>query len=72
MPANFDAFEALLSENDHDLYHGSRDAVSTPTRYPEIVARIGRIIGSGEAAPACLNELYMILREGPAESQAAE
>ena len=38
--ASLEAFEALLSENDHDLYAWIAGSGSTPARFQEIVERI--------------------------------
>ena len=39
-PALLDAFDFLLSENDHDLYRWIAGSERVPTRYTEIVIRI--------------------------------
>ena len=39
-PAALDAYEALLSENDHDIYQWIAGRVETPFEHLETVARI--------------------------------
>ena len=39
-PDALDAYEALLSENDHDIYHWIAGRVETPVNHLETVARI--------------------------------
>ncbi len=39
-PAEFDAFESLLSENDHDLYQWIAGRGSIPEQYQAIIGRI--------------------------------
>ncbi len=39
-PRDLDAFEALLSENDHDIYQWIAKRVETPVNHLEMVVRI--------------------------------
>jgi antitoxin CptB len=41
-----DAYEALLQENDQDLYLWVTGAVQTPAEHVPIVTQIGRAVGS--------------------------
>ena len=39
-PAELDLYDALLSENDHDLYQWVSGQAETPPRYGALIARI--------------------------------
>ena len=39
-PAELDLYDALLSENDHDLYQWVSGQAETPPRYDALIARI--------------------------------
>jgi antitoxin CptB len=41
-PAGLDAFESILSENDHDLYDWITGRAKAPVGFQEIIARIRR------------------------------
>ena len=51
-PEALDAFEALLSENDHDIYGWIAGRAETPARHAAIVGRIRAFRGIAEGAPA--------------------
>ena len=47
LPGLLEAFDMLLSENDHDLYRWIAGSVDVPARYEEIVGRIRAHHGIG-------------------------
>ena len=47
LPGLLEAFDMLLSENDHDLYRWIAGSVDVPARYEEIVGRIRAEHGIG-------------------------
>ena len=46
-PGMLEAFDMLLSENDHDLYRWVAGSAGVPARYEEIVGRIRTYHGIG-------------------------
>jgi len=42
-PAELDLYEALLEENDHDLYAWVAGSAEVPPRYAALLARIGAV-----------------------------
>ena len=50
-PATLDAFEALLVENDHDIYAWIAGAAPPPAPHAALVARIGATLDGRFGAP---------------------